>query len=190
MSEENELTQHFFTRDIYLRAYRNDDWQRVYSAREQCLMKIKSISDFPQGLLTIADPFYVDDALISKLCQTESPCKLELTLRCGNLQTGYFNLSLKYYEPVISDQSLRVLLSVAAATKDHRRFDARDLWCHELTKLPTGLVGHRLIFHGPSVGDIAAKTVTAKTEPRDSRRLAPYKSRYFVERLKASSASG
>ncbi len=149
--------------------------------------------DLPNDVREIAHAFFVNDALIARLRQSDEPNNLELTLRCGDLQIGYFDLHLSYANPGIEDEDLRRLLLVASNARSDTRYGMTDAWGHEFHVLPDGCLEHTITFHGPGEDPILVTVrcsdVRVELVPRPARRLPPYPHRYRVQRFSASSSA-
>ncbi len=192
---ELELYQmKFFTSDIY-KALEDLDTEvqgldRLKEADRKYKARLSQVREtFPPALSAVADAWAVDDALIAKLRQSDDPATLELVLRCGNLQIGYFDLDFTYDSPEVSDEHLRALIKVASNIRGNCLFDGWDAWVHEVDRLSDGRIEHRIYFHkGGWVAIRCRDLQVVRTEKLD-RRLPPYPNRYRVARFSASSRS-
>lgn len=140
----------FLTPEVYRSWY--DDYESAELLREafgRCRTHLRALQDeLPPHLLQLAFRKGADDALVVQVRHSPSERRLELVLRCGDLQVGYYDLTLTYTSARISAQDLRKLARVARTTRDAWR-RRHDLYFHEVDLGEHGGFEHRLLFHGP-----------------------------------------
>ncbi|HLP00123.1 MAG TPA: hypothetical protein VK171_16120 [Fimbriimonas sp.] len=122
----------------------------------------------------------IDDALVSKIEWLRDGRNLRLTMRCGNLQVGYYNLVLTYVNAKISDPHKIVLSKIALGTRGQGSYDY-DGALEEFDVVQNGRVAHRLLFnaidweHPRGNGlvwfQVVASELRWKKVPRKGRRL-------------------
>lgn len=177
-------TLKFFTRELYDAAYRADRWEEVTAANDAYGERLTRVGPLlGSEVFAVADPFFVADALIAKVRQSDSPAQLQVVLRCGDIRAGYFDLGLTYHDPDITDDDLRALANVAAHVRGSRNYGMMDAWCHEVDLLPDGRIEHHLTFHGPTEVNIRCSSLTVVREDRANRLLPPYPQRSRIARL-------
>lgn len=185
----------FFTREFYQKKYHGDELEleALKDTYADAAKHLENLNLAPE-LKAIADPFYVDDALIARVRQGDYPPKLSVELRRGNLQIGYSDLAFDYVSPEVDDASLSALYQVADRTKSARRHYGMDAYCQEFDIEPDGRVVHSIIFHGdsesgPFVVTVRCQSLKVRERPQDDRDLPPFRERYRIERLNASSVT-
>ena len=157
-------------------------WKAVQLAY---LDSIRSNSALRRDVRSVAEPFTVDDCLLSMARADLKKKSLMLCLRCGNSPSGYFDLILHYKKVQFKDELLEGLVQIARQTTS-RRF-SHDGWIHEFDAGP-GWLSHEIAFHYPWPADIEESgpkrlrivcgSATARTEPRKNRKLAPFRKRF------------
>lgn len=184
----------FFTPEFYEAQYENDDLEleALCKTYEEALRHLGTLS-LPEDILAIADPFYVDDALVASVRQSDHPAALRLVLRRGHLQIGYSDLDLAYESPEVEDESLRGLLRIADNAKSNIRYGMTDAYCHEVDIDSEGRLVHSIIFHGvpgepPTVFTAKCQRIEVAEQPRPGRTLPAFRQRYRIARLNASSS--
>ena len=138
----------FFTGDVYnswYSAYEDDSTLKAaFQHYYQYLEGLEGI--LPAHVLMLAQLPGVDDGLVVEVKHDRNQNVLVLTLRCGDLQMGYYDLVLQYEEADISSQDEQTLVRIARTTKNNRRHES-DLYFHEVDKTEDGRIEHRLLFH-------------------------------------------
>lgn len=185
----------FFTPEFYFAQY-NDDQASLEALRktyDDAHWHILTLS-LPEEILAIADPFYVDDALVASVRQSDDPVGLELVLRRGNLQIGYSDLALKYETPEVDDESLQGLLRVANNARSEVRYGMTDAYCHEIDLDSEGRLVHSILFHSPpgeppTIFTVKCSNLKVAERLRSGRSLPPFRRRYRIARFNASSVS-
>ncbi len=102
-------------------------------------------SELPENLQAIAPAYFVDDALVAQVRANVGDRSLKLTLRCGNIPNGYFDLVLRYEGVDYSEGLLAQVERIALRTRTRLRY-AYDAWCHEICVL-AGTIVHSIVFH-------------------------------------------
>jgi hypothetical protein len=182
----------FFTAEVY-EDWGSDDAQaaNAQAADAQYREHLAELP-LPEHVRAVADAWFVDDAMISRLRQSDDPAQLVLTLRCGWSGPGYFDLRLRYVRPEIEDESLLHLVEVATRIRSSRCYWGVDAWCQEWDMLPDGRLSHLIAFHGSDhVREvrIVCADVNVRLSPRSSRTLPPYRDRFKIGRLVGEIAS-
>lgn len=139
----------FFTMDAYNSCYYGSDENHsaltaAFRRYRHYLEGLQSV--LPAHVLTLAQLPGVDDGLVVEVQHDRRQHILVLTLRCGDLQMGYYDLILRYEDADISSQDERTLAHIARTTKDDSRHES-DLYSHEVDKTADGRIEHRLLFH-------------------------------------------
>ena len=87
----------------------------------------------------------MDDGLLVQVSHDQAGCVLRLTLRCGHLQMGDYELALTYEGAEITLKHEWELARLARSTVD--AWHAPDLRRHEVDVIDDGKIEHRLEFH-------------------------------------------
>ncbi|HZH98380.1 MAG TPA: hypothetical protein VEX38_05365 [Fimbriimonadaceae bacterium] len=165
---------------------------RLFAAVADYQSYLHALPSFPEELRTIAHPFLVDDALFVSAVYHGGKDQLKLTLRCGNIPDGYFDLILKYEGIEVSEHDRSELARVARGTKTAMRY-SYDAFCHELD-LVDGKLVHSFLFHGgwewiatdhfewvpPVMFTIRSKYLEWERAERADRKLPRIKDRFRV----------
>lgn len=170
----------FFTLENY-RADGDDDvelalMRSAYRASTAHLQELRR--RHPSDVWEIADPFFVDDALLVEVRYDRKADRMEIVLRCGNLFSEYFDLLLKYDCVEISQQSEYALATVARATRTCTRYWDHDCYVHELDLLDDGRFVHHCLFHPGLAITIICSALTWERIPRPDRTLPRRKNRF------------
>lgn len=99
----------------------------------------------PDHVLDLARMDGIDDGLIVSANHKRTARRMMLTLFCGYVQMGYFNLTLDYEEAEISEEDDRTLAMLANLTGIPPRKNC-DLTAHEIDLLDDGRIEHRFLF--------------------------------------------
>lgn len=136
----------FFTLDWYHSQPLNDvaGFRRVIEAYARHLERMDQV--LPPHVVELARLEGVDDGLLIDVRHDCPARTLQLTMRCGDLQMGYYDLVLTYEECSLSRQSEWSLARVARSTVSHCRH-ACDVAYHEVDRAADGRIVHRLLFH-------------------------------------------
>lgn len=113
---------------------------------------------------------------------------LQIVLRGGHLQAGYYNLGLTYVGADISPEHESVLAEIASSTYTEIEYTA-DLYRHEVDLSEDDLIEHRLIFSSSMYSGsdekawpwftIRCRELHWQVIPKTSRRLPSMKDRYM-----------
>ena len=101
---------------------------------------------------------------------------LQITIRCGHLQMGYYDLVLDYFGARISDEHDQILAVVARTTRD--RNNSHDLRYQELDLSQDGRIEHRLMFRPGVWISIICDELTFQRVPKPDGKLPRFKDRY------------
>ncbi len=123
------------------RAKKHRDYVVVFDKYTRHLESLQGV--LPNDLLALARLPGVDDGLIIEARHDREQRRFTLTLRCGDLQVGYYDLVLNYDEAEISQPDEWILARIARMTTDY----GDDIAYHELDVTPDGKIEHRFLFH-------------------------------------------
>ena len=172
----------FFTLENYRAAYDDDDpedWKTFKRACDASLAYLQELRvRYPSNVWEIAEPFFVDDALVAKVRFDRKMQRMEIVLRCGNLLTAYFDLVFRYEGVEISHESEFALATVARATKTCRLFWGHHCYVHELDLLADGRFVHHFLFHPGLCITILSSSLSWERIPRPDRKLPRSKDRF------------
>jgi len=175
----------------FLNIYQSWRWDETDEEAELSLAKhrdactayerrIQSIaSKLDPEVLAITDPFYVDDAIVSQLMIDRINQRLDLTLRCGNIPNGYFDLKLTYKGAEMEASHEQTLREVAMETTGGTCF-ANECYCHELDVLDDGRLEHRFQFHEADWFPIRCGSLRVERVEQSSREIPPLSERVRV----------
>ena len=139
-----ENSMKYFTLAWYRRHPRKHrDYVPIFDNYTRHLESLQDI--LPEDLLALAKLPGVDDGLIIEARHDREQRRFTLTLRCGDLQMGYYDLALTYEEAEISQPDEWTLARIARITDGHRA--DTDIAYHELDVTPDGKIEHRFLFH-------------------------------------------
>lgn len=116
----------------------------------------------PQALRDLTATISIHDGLIRRVEVSPAQASLELHLRCGDLQVGYFDLDLMYRGVEFSRLDL---MTLAAAARDRRT----EVRYEEVDVEDDGLFVHRLLFWPHRAIELVAKEVHMVRTPRSDR---------------------
>jgi hypothetical protein len=168
----------FFTLDWYHTPIDEADavhFRRAYDSYAAHLELMRGV--LPDSVLALARLSGMDDGLVVSVRHERAVRRLRLTLRCGDLQVGYYDLILDYEEASLSPPDEWTLARVARSTRSDARYDY-DLAYHEIDRSEDGQIEHRLLFH-PGIW-LAIRCVRMRWEkvPRSDRRLPRSRDRF------------
>lgn len=125
-----------------------DDSREVWAAfRQDCSRHLEEMRGvLPDCVLDLAELQGVDDGLIVEIHHDQVDRVIRLTLRCGDLHMGYYDLNLTYEDAQIVPEHEILLARLARSTIDQSDHDA-DLCRHEVDVTAEGGLEHRLEFH-------------------------------------------
>jgi hypothetical protein len=160
----------FFTHVEFDREDLND--KAVRAIFERYARHLKRLKGFLSNhVLELAILEGIDDGLVVSVKQDMRKRTLTLTLRCGNLQIGYYDLRLKYRGVEVSDGDMRLIRHLQRVS----RYRWECLTYHELDKTKDGLIEHRFQFYGSSNAvpfqefSIRCQSLHWETIPRENR---------------------
>jgi hypothetical protein len=168
----------YFTLDAYNHWYEYYDdkaLDEVFDRYTRHLEAMKGI--LPDEVLVLADLRGVDDGLVIRAQHDREERVLRLTMRCGDLRIGYYDLVLVYEGASISAEHDQVLAWVARSTKGHRTY-ACDVAYHEVDRSDDGRIEHRLLFHPGVWFAIRCDRLRWEQISRPDRRLPQFRDRY------------
>jgi ribA/ribD-fused uncharacterized protein len=149
----------FFTHEYYFGSG-DSDYRGVSERYRRHLEEMESV--LPPEVVELARLPSMDDGLIVSVEQDRQCGELTLVMRCGDLQVGYYDLTLRYADARISPRDAWHL-AVAAREGD-------DLAYHEVDRAADGVV-HRLLFHPGMEIDIECSALTWERLDRLDREL-------------------
>lgn len=158
----------------YPAEYNRMDTVRQYQSYLESLRGV-----LPSHVLALAHLAGTDDGLIVKASHNRDTQILEVTLRCGDLIMGYYDLVLHYEDAEISPQHERILAHTARTTKSERVHES-DLWVHEIDISENGRFVHRLFFHSVWF-EISCRDLQWEKVERQNRSLPRVKNRFVCE---------
>lgn len=169
----------FLTVDVYNSWYNTyQDDSALKSAFQQYHQYLKSIEDIlPVPILMLAQLRGVDDGLVCKVTHDRIQQVLTITLRCGHLQMGYYDLILRYEEADISSEDEQTLIQIARTTKDESKHKF-DLYFHEVDITQDGRIEHRLLFHPGTWLAIRCRVLNWKKVDRPDQKLPRLRERF------------
>jgi hypothetical protein len=170
----------FFT----LEAYHNTDdyemqslesWMKCYRSYEDHLEAMKGI--LLDSLLAIASQEVFGDGLITRVRQDHQLQKLEIRLRCGNLQIDYCDMILVYKGAKLSPEHDQILATIAGTTTWSKgwSFDCHN---NEFDVNSEGEIIHRFLFNPGVCFEISCKSLTGKKVAKPGKRFAYAADRY------------
>lgn len=138
----------FLTLDCYNSWYGDyEDSSRLYAAYQQYHRHLEAMEGIlPAEALELAKLQGTDDGLVVEVRHDREQNILTLTLRCGHLQMGYYDLILRYEDAEISAEDEKKLARIARTTVNDSRHES-DLCFQEVDVTEGGRIEHRLLFH-------------------------------------------
>ena len=178
---EQEDGMKFFSRTVGLAI--NGGRLKVQTVLDLYQEHLKAIAPFvPHSIIELANLQGVDDGLIVRVIYNRESHRLTLTLRCGDIPSGYYDLALTYVDAKISREHLGVLRWLAENTTNSQT-SPYDLGNHEIDWDPEDGIEHRLLFHinpGTVWFRILCSSIEWKKIPRAGRTLPRLKERFAV----------
>ena len=132
----------FFTLKWYRERNLKAEYSSVFSNYCKHLEVLKET--LPASVIELANLPGVDDGLIVLVRHDRFRRRLTLTLRCGDLQMGYYDLVLTYEGAEISKTDEWKLACLAKMSQVDK---APDIAYHEVDTSDIGGVEHRVLFH-------------------------------------------
>jgi len=162
----------FLTLDAYNSEYGAcDDARTLRAAHEDYFRYLDALGDaLPTRLLELARLGGVDDGLVVAVRHDRRQALLEITLRCGNLQIGDYDLVLRYEGAELSPADERTLARIARSTLDDSRHES-DLFNHEIDRTEDGRIEHRFLFHPGVWFAVRCDALTWEKVDRPNRQL-------------------
>ena len=168
----------FFTLDVYNHWYEHFDDVLLDQVFDRYTAHLESMNGkLPDNVLALAKLSGVDDGLVIRVQHDRSAQVLCLTMRCGDMLTGYYDLALVYEGATITPEHDQVLARVARTTKSHRTFTS-DVAYHEVDSSDDGRIEHRLLFHPGVWFAIQCDVLRWDRISRPDRLLPPCPDRY------------
>ena len=157
----------YFTLEWYRQEDKTaEDYRAVFDAYTR---RLESVRDtLSENLLILAKLPGVDDGLIVEARHEREQRRFMLTLRCGNLRMGYYDLVLTYEDAAISQPDAWILARIARMTNERRGDDIAN---HELDVTPDGRIEHRFLFHPGHWFAIRCRTLQWEKINRPNREL-------------------
>ncbi len=127
-------------------------------------------------LSTLALMNGMNDGLVCKVLHDQNKKILEILLRCGDLQVGYFDLHLKYIDAEITPEHEHILAHTARTTQNRRRVEA--IYAHEVGISEDGRFEHRIIFESWIWLQINCRELKWQRVDRDNRTIPDSEERF------------
>lgn len=173
----------FFTAERHEKIYADDEVDLIEQMRAEYEQRIEQIRPrLPEDVAQITHPSELDDALIAQVWLKKKRKRLDLTMRCGDLNVGYYDLRFRYDNFELTEQELADLAKHAKATISCTHFSG-DAWCHEVDLLDDGRFEHSILFHHIwelecYVFNIRCQDMQVRRTDRPSRKLPKLKVRF------------
>jgi hypothetical protein len=164
----------FVTKRVY-NTWSYEPWGKAFASYDEHLEQLKAV--VPDSIIELASPALLDDGLILFVDHDRQKKTLELKLRCGNLQIGYFDIVIKYLGASITDKHDQTLSNLAASTNGFRGI-LNDIHFHEFSVRKDGRIVHRFLFNPGTQFAITCKSLTWKKIARKDRRFPKLQDRY------------
>jgi hypothetical protein len=120
-------------------------------------------------VISLAKMYGVKDGLIIEVVEESEKHHLTLTMLCGDIQIGYFDLTIRYEGASISPMDRWVLARIAHLTENRR--GNIDLAQHELDLMDDGRIEHSFLFHPGRCFVIQSKRLTYTVTNQPDRTL-------------------
>ena len=164
----------FVTKRVY-NTWSYEPWGRAFAAYDEHLEGLKIV--LPASVIELASPALLDDGLILFVNFDHQTKTMELKLRCGNLQIGYYDVIIKYLGAKITNKHDQTLANLAAKTNGFRGF-LNDIHFHEISVRKDGRIVHRFLFNPGNQFAITCKSLTWKKISCKDRRFPKLQDRY------------
>jgi hypothetical protein len=133
----------FFTREWANGELPDDEWAETAAAYRRHLDLL--LPSLPESVARLAREINLHDGLIRRVSVDRRADELVLNLRCGDLQTGYFDLDLVYLGVDLSSVDLVTLANCARDPEtelvyDEVDLDAQENYLHRILFGPAGEV--------------------------------------------------
>ncbi len=138
----------FFTREWHAGEMSDEESERIVSDYWAYIDTL--LPSLPPSVATLAREINLHDGLIHRVLIQPEQKQLELGLRCGDLQVGYFNLDLTYSEVRMDLLDIPFLQGLAQNRQTEMLYDEVDLedddYVHRLLFWPEGEIA--IVFRG------------------------------------------
>jgi hypothetical protein len=162
----------YFTLAVY-----NDD-RRQHETSVAYIRHLDNMEGIlPRDVLELARMPGVDDGLVAEVRHNADQRVLTLTLRCGELQMGYFDLELRYVNAGILPEDARTLARIARTTRNADCYES-EVCVHELDVTGDGRIEHSFLFHPGISFAIYCRALTWERNPRPTRNLPRLRDRF------------
>ncbi len=172
--------------------YRHEDTPEAERAyREACLAVQNAYREYwerirhtlPPHIVALGEFSGVEEGLLWRVESSKRREALRLSLRCGNLVMGYYDLFLEYSHAEMSLEHESILIQIARSTLSRGRHTS-DLRWHEIDVTETGGIEHRFEFYvhgGEPIGfAIRCRDMYWQIVNRPNRNF-PYRKERFLE---------
>ncbi len=175
----------FFTPKAVRQFHSFGPFSKVYAEYKRHLESLKDrLSDH---VYELSKPSGMENGLIVRVDHDRSRRVLKLTLRCGDMRMGYYNLELTYLDAHILPKHNRTLAKIARSTVTQKQHDC-DFGYQEIDLSNDGRIQHRMIFlnrwqkldanRASRWFEIDCRELRWRRVPRRTRRLPPMQDRY------------
>ncbi len=136
------------------------------------LQHIENLLPFlPKSIAILARDTNLHDGLIKHCIINYSECNMNLVLRCGDLQVGYFDLNLSYLGVDFKKSNI---LNLRKLTKDPNTGIGYD----EIDKIRTNIFIHRILFWNYKEIEIVFSSLELERIPKSCREFKKVSNRY------------
>lgn len=168
----------FFTLDIYHKGYLGTGEDPLVTAGRRYAQHREQMKGIlPAEVLALAELPGVDDGLVIEVVHDREQRVLTLTMRCGDLQIGYYDLVLTYEDASITADHEWNLAQIARTTETDR-VHRSDVAYHEVDRTEDGQVEHRILFHPGIWFATRCRALRWEQIPRPNRKLPRRKDRF------------
>jgi hypothetical protein len=129
-------------------------------------------------LVLFSEPFLIDDALLVSAELSRVLRTLDIVLRCGNLQVGYFDAEIHYGGVHMEPKDEEALTAIAGWTTT--RLGEADAYAHEIDLTDDALIEHSMLFHPGIELSVSCQRLTWNRTDRPNRELPNLESRLVV----------
>lgn len=168
----------YFTLAIYHSGDECDNDAPLFEAFRQYTQHLSAMKGvLPDDIRALAHLPGVDDGLIVRVEVDHAAQELKLTIRCGDLIMGYYDLVLIYEGFSISAEHNGILAWAARSTGNNRP-NVPDLAFHEIDRISDGRIDHRILFHPGAWFAITCANLRWQKIERPDRKLPRFRDRY------------
>lgn len=172
----------FYTGAVYDHWYEHYDNKAIRTVHDRYTRHLQEmVGVLPDRVLALAELDGVGDGLIVSVQHDRDHQILVLTMRCGDLTKGYYDLELTYEGATLLSEHERILAYIArhqTLDLDGRYETAGELAYHEVDRADNGKIEHRLLFHPGRWFSIQCDALFWRQIPRPNRDLPPLRDRY------------